>query len=734
MKQLSPERFKELDEYFKLHPEELNAPSAAPAPSPVSDNTITGSSGTAPIPTMQQPEKTDNITPQNRPATLQLTPERFKEIDDYFKRYPEELNPLPKPAEPTTTEKVRETLRPGVRAVASTAVGTLGTAGDLAQTVVKPFVEGLLPHPKQFGGAGAKITNPIMESLFGSSASNDLRSTIEQGTGGLTTPRNEFERIVDKASEFAAGGGALKGVTAIAKPVELLAAKNLKELLSFAGAGAGGQAAKEKYPDNFAAELAGNLAGGAAPFAGKSLVKVLDQTQPMISKLLKINPESAKAINDVGIKPTLAAISDSPVVKTAQNAASRLPGSSGVISNDITKTTEEITKKLNNLGLEKAVTPQQAGEVIQSGVITGIERGKDKMGKFYKIFESKLPPKTQIETNNAQNALGKLMSMSDDANIQSGINSSQGARILKEVIDSAERNSIKDLATGKVTKGKINYEDLKRYRSEVGSLMKDVGKGKISTGEQAYLDTAYAALSDDMRTAAEAAGPKALRAFDKSNEMYNQFINTAKNNLVKVQRENAPEKIYQSLKQGTKIGGTKADAIMSQLNQEQRRITRGSIWQEMGGGAEDFNPVKAITAFEKLSPEARRALMKGEPASMINSYNKLAKAVKSLKSVDQYGNPSGSGYIANLGMFLGGSAFGGLTGLKGAATAYGVANISARLLNSKKFIDWLGQTGKISKNPKAIKSHINKLSAISLNNPELKNDIDKYISSLPKND
>lgn len=83
-----------------------------------------------------------------------------------------------------------------------------------------------------------------------------------------------------------------------------------------------------------------------------------------------------------------------------------------------------------------------------------------------------------------------------------------------------------------------------------------------------------------------------------------------------VDKNGGPEKVYAAAMSGTKDGGTTLRAVMQALDQEGQRAVTGAVLKRMGlasagqQGAEgaEFSAQTFLTNWNKLSPEARRAL------------------------------------------------------------------------------------------------------------------------------
>lgn len=513
-----------------------------------------------------------------------------------------------------------------------------------------------------------------------------------------------------------------------------------------------------------AAESAGIGGGIGGAIAGVMGIPAAAATG--LRKLTGVNPEAVAALERVGIKPTLGAVTDSPAIKTAQNMLSRYPGSSGVITKSVEDANNAVTKQLDELGMDKALTRQKAGEVIKSGVTRGVERGKELHSKLYDIFESHVAKDTPVDVTNTNKALSELNADIPGApelskwfkngKIQGiegalKIDTSSGMPIelikvgsnphpYDAIFNPGGTQAIK--IPGTESGGNtLPYEAIKKLRTLVGkqinepSLLDDVPRSKWKT--------LYGALSDDLRGTAEKSGPRALKAFNKSNELYSKFVKNTDDNLQAMLKKTKPEEVFRALKQGTELGGTKANAIMGMLNKKEREIMRGSLFKQLGKvrGKSEFNALKAVTAFDDLAPEAQAAFFKGAPSNLTAQYKKLSDGVKILQGVKEYGNPSGSGYMTNLGMYFGAGGVGAFTAdnplegaIKGAglmASTAGSARLTAKLMTSPSFVKWLAKGVDVSRgSEKSVGAHIKALARITKESPEIADDVQSYLISI----
>jgi hypothetical protein len=606
------------------------------------------------------------------------------------------------------------TLKPDNTSLTERTLGAIGDFGQGAISGLGNIGSGLIQRASELGGntTGVIARNilPLIRPDLADELSKTTSEDVRKSAGNVGA--NLDKEVQEKGGSFelgktvgeiapllGVGGGGLIGTGATAgalsgfsKPVQ--ADNKLDSII---------QSFKNTASDAALGAATGGIIKGAQAIPGA--------VKAGARSITGINDDAIKAFQDTGINPNLAAVSDSGAIKTIQNTLSRFPGSASLIERSIEKTKNDISNRLAGFGLDKGVTPQQAGEVIESGIKSGIERGKQKANQVYNIFERYVKPTDSFTTPNSLKFLDDVNQATSNPQVLKDLQNRDAFKVITQMANSTDN-------------GMINYQDMKYFRNKIGSMLGD--KFTVGDQERGLLKQAYGALTQDMRDAAASKGDKALKAFDKSNELYSKFISNTEDNLAGVLNKNAPEQMFQAMLQGTKIGGTKANAIMGGLNADQREIVRGSIMQNLGKTMDgEFDPVKMIKEFNKLSPEAQTAFFKGTSSDTVNSFNMIRKAVGKLDNVKEFGNPSGSGHISNMALFLGGSA---LSPLK-AGLAVAGSNISARLMTNPKFINWLAQGVKSQKTPQIAAKHFEKLSQIVKASPELEDDVMHYLNS-----
>jgi len=260
---------------------------------------------------------------------------------------------------------------------------------------------------------------------------------------------------------------------------------------------------------------------------------------------------------------------------------------------------------------------------------------------------------------------------------------------------------IATLLNGKVD-GKLPYEALKKLRTVVGQEIENAGL--MSDVPRSKWRALYGALAQDMRAAAEEAGPEAVQAWSRANTYTRTMLNRMDDIASVVDKNGGGEKIYLAAMSGTKDGGTTLRKVMQSLDKGGQRAITAAVIKRMGmatpgqqnSAGDVFSSQTFVTNWNRVSPEAKRALFDRHGPKFSEHMDKIARVASSIKDGSKvFANPSGTAnrglaftYAGSLaGAVLSGQA-GAAAGLVGAGAA---ANVTARALTSPVFVAWLAR-------------------------------------------
>jgi len=458
-------------------------------------------------------------------------------------------------------------------------------------------------------------------------------------------------------------------------------------------------------------KAAGTIAElGTSVYGTVKAPQIVEGAVNATKRLARVNPEKVASFRQAGITPTLADVSDSNVVKTAQNLVGEVPFSAGIIDKARTQTFDDAEKLLKSVGLGEAKTPAQAGQVVREGLLSYKSKGQQVIGKLYDNFDKYVPATEKIQARPIGAAISEITARPTEG-LQKLFQKSEGGRFTKTIID--------DLS---VNNGILPYNAIKNYRTLIGGKLKD--SFLLKTEDEAVYSRLYGALTDTMREAAKAKGPQALKAFERANAVNAAFMQKMQTKIEPLLKKPEVEQLFNSVLTNSKIGA-KSQSVMNSLDRESQNIVRGSLIKQMGDDvANEFSATKFATKFKGLEPEARNAMMTGLSATEKNKLTKAVDALLEVKGTAGKANNSRTAYTGIMAGLPAGAYFSPTT--TGASLA--TANISARLMTKQKFINWLASAPKaMTKNPEA---YLSRLSAVAAADVSLADDVDRFKRSV----
>ena len=219
---------------------------------------------------------------------------------------------------------------------------------------------------------------------------------------------------------------------------------------------------------------------------------------------------------------------------------------------------------------------------------------------------------------------------------------------------------------------------------------------------QLQSEAVYAALSKDMEGAAGT--PEAKQRLDRANRYFNARAKRIDEIDRVIDRNGGPEKIYQAVMGGVKDGGSTLRAVMQSLPEDGQKAVTAAALRRMGlanpgsqdAAGEAFSSATFLTNWNKVSPEARRAMFDRYGADFSRDLDKVAKVAERIKESSQtLSNASGTarqgvglGYWGSLAASI-------LTGNLAATATLGgggaAANVLARGMTNPRFVKWLAK-------------------------------------------
>lgn len=592
-----------------------------------------------------------------------------------------------------------EVIRPAPGAKPAASAETAAPQRSLAESAMRGIgigtrgvVQGLTDLPATItDNLVAKPINAGLNAVMGEGNGPRLKMLGESANdlltkAGLPVAETASERVVQDINRggasavgsIATGAGIANATGAVTQAVgKSLSAAPLTQIASGAtGAGAqgltreggGGEVAQ------FAANVAGSMAPSVVPFVAQSAVRGAlrggEAGRQRVADNIKIFEDAA------GTTPTIGQATQSRTLQAAESGLSNVIGGSGLMARRGEAQAKALEDSVQALSRELApdATGWGAGEAITKGVNAFKESVKTTQKQLYGKLDELIPANTPVSVNRTQEALKSLNEGIDGApNISQFFRNAKIGNIERAMLKDVEGATLANVAPGMSSTGvtpaagQLPYQAIQKLRTLVGqeisenSLTSDVPRSKWRA--------LYAALSDDLGTAAEAAGPQAQQAWNRANQYTRGSMNRL-DQLESIVNRDAPEKIFKAATTGLSDGGTQIHRLMKSMPEENRREVAAAVLQRLGRAknsaqnemGDAFSSETFLTNLAAMSLPARRALFSnsGFPGleEKIQTMGKMAATRR--EGAQVFANPSGTarqaglvGYFATLATAIG---------------------------------------------------------------------------------
>lgn len=496
--------------------------------------------------------------------------------------------------------------------------------------------------------------------------------------------------------------------------------------------------------------------------AAQRLADVLPQAaQKLVAPASKKIDENVGAFSRSGIKPTAGQATGSPALQTIEMGAANAVGGQGIIENFATKQLDDASRQINKIasGYSKRVDSLETlGGGLQKGLNKWVDSFKEISGKLYNDLDDSFSGKAISVNNTLEELSGNAGKLSDTPFIQGEAQGEFAQKYLRGLLSDIKNTAasrlpkdteLKDLYAI-MEKGELPYEAVKQLRSRIGRDIADVGL--IADPMRGEKKRIYAALSGDIEKAASDIGGATLQKYQMANDFYKAGIDKVDNVISSLVENKTPEKVLQAALSETKQGSTQLRNIFSVLPKSEQDAVRSFVLRDMGKppagsplqAAElDFSPGTFVTNWSKLSPEAKKLLFYSNPKNkgLASALDDFVKVSKSLKTTQNYANPSGTARVSGAISLLKDTAVAGAAAGTGAYAAnesggnpfYGALaglvapKYAAKLMTNEKFVRWLTFASRTNTaNPAKIRSLITR----GIANLELTPDVVDYFVNL----
>jgi hypothetical protein len=469
--------------------------------------------------------------------------------------------------------------------------------------------------------------------------------------------------------------------------------------------------------------VAGGVVGGAVqqaiPVAQSAVGAISQAPKKLLQKITGIDPKAVKTFQDLGIDPTLADVSKSAGL---QNFIKDIPVAGKPITEALQKQVNDISGQIQGVTKSQGGTYTEAGQQLKSGAENIKDKFSKTSGKLYNKVSELVPPDTPVSINNTLNAI-----KSRKVQIRKEVSDDDTAGYVK-YIEKIEKDLAAPLKEGELGRD-VSYDSLAALRSEVGLSL----SGNLKPVERKALGDIYRGITQDITNTLQKAdlgkvgNRSAMKEWQKANRYHRVNSRFIEENIQPLLDKGTPEEVYKYATSQSKLGGTKISQIMRSLNEPQKDFVRSTLVRDMGlaqKGAQSaegnvFNPQKFMAEYSVLKKNGtEKAVFTPE---QVTAYNRLNKVVELTKNTEQAGKSNQMLQMVGLG------SIGFSSGVVSLIPAIGGGRIAANLMTNPKFINWLAVTAQTT--PKELPKQLNRLSAITAANPEIREDVLNFVAN-----
>lgn len=445
------------------------------------------------------------------------------------------------------------------------------------------------------------------------------------------------------------------------------------------------------------------LGGFISPAAAVSGTRQLYSAAKAIpEKLLSINKQTAADFAKSGIKPTLANVSDRRLTNQIQNFLSVTPGAASRIERSLGKQIDDISNKTKEIVGSKGGTIEETGDVISKGAEDYVARTESAMEGLYGNLGQMMGERAPTPLSSTLNYIQGDVGLGDTLSIKKG-------GTLQNTVETIRNISREEIP---------NYERIRKLRSKIRRE-----KSTMIGDERVEMEKIYDNLTNDMRESARLnGGEKAVKVFDAANRVYakqKSFIDETLRPLIEAK---TPDKVYDLAIRGVKKGGVNIDKIMGTLDNSQKDFVRGSIVNKMGLASKEqqnaagdaFSISKFRSDYNSLSKEAKKAIFTPKQRS---AYDNLNKVISRIEESSRAAKALPNQYWSWIG--LTGAVSSPYLTLPQAAAGVAGARISAQLMTSPKFVNWLAEQSLV-KSDKDMAKSIERLGKLAATNSAIR--------------
>jgi len=416
---------------------------------------------------------------------------------------------------------------------------------------------------------------------------------------------------------------------------------------------------------NIGMGAAGGLMGGGAMEVAPEyamLAAMLPQVaksgaQAATQRIVRGNEQGRQAmeqriqdLKNAGVEnPSAGLASGNSFVMGLENILSNTPGSVGLFQRSKEQMLSGIQNRANQIRNQVSPTygALEAGTSIQKNLKGPFkERVRDTNEALYDRLDQFIPAGSRVPVANASATLDRLTSGIPGA-------PNLGQRFINNRISDINNDFKLDASLINPNAPMLPYGAMKKLRTEVGAELNN--PSLVTDVPRSQWKQLYASLSQDMRNAADQAGPQASQAFTRANN-YTSRSSAKLEDLDALANATTPEKTFGSVAQSLQSGPTIWNKLRGAVSPETRGQVVATIIDDLGkatpgqqGAAGDtWSPRTFLANYNKIDSKAQQELFKRLPGGEQHAKNlrEVAKASEMISNASKvWSNPSGKEYL-----------------------------------------------------------------------------------------
>lgn len=465
--------------------------------------------------------------------------------------------------------------------------------------------------------------------------------------------------------------------------------------------------------ENVGANSAGQLVGGKIfDMAGAGINKMMSP----VSNRIMGGPSHAlmQGYEAAGVPPSAGLISGNRMIQGAEEALSKTPGSHGVMSNFRNDFTDKLSTYADEVARATGGIPtgeESASLTLTKGAKSAADRFSTRYNALENTAENIIGRDTRVQPNNSAKLLDEIQARyAKDPKALSYLE--KPITYLRGLVKQGlEPDAPPDAI------GDVSFSALRKARTHIGKSLEQPSISGYVGDEGAQFRRIYGALTEDIKSAADAAGPDAKKAWDTANRYARTNLKSRVPMLDDIAAKS--DKAYKWLMQGSNDTGAKLAIMRQNLKPDEwdeivatsiQRMGRATAGNQNAEG-DIFSPATFLTNWNKLSNGAKTQLFGGKRYEGVRKeLDNLLKIAESVRDTNYVKNPSGT---AGMNLFID-----MITNPVKAATAIPVMGIPQRKLAkaflNKRFIRWVADGAKIPPTDiNALKVHMARMPIVS---------------------